>query len=430
MTFLLRRAMRVSVCMRHALILLMMAFTHAASADPQQLESSANLIPKSTNNLSAGSSIEIEGTTAVVGWSSLNQVLVYEWFNSQWNYVQTITPSDTANQFGRQVRLSGGNMAVIASGNVYVFNRNASNVWIQQAKLTPAYTGDQGYLNVDLDGNVLVMGQPEPSNSQTYKGGYIYVYERTGSTWNLAASLQASDHKQYDNFARSVAIDGNYIIVAAYGSFSQPQGALYSFIRSGATWIEAAKFTPTATAQWCCLNNLSLSGTTLAVQDGQGSVFIFDKGNGNAWYETERIASYNDSVSYNGRVQLSGNELMVVDHTTIKYFKRYGGAPAGQWVQLAMLVPGDPDFDQGPRSIAFDSESGLSLVSFQSNEIEPGTDEGAVYYYDIQQIVDPGPPVDLTPVKVPASPISIMIVSILTLLAFGARHLRQFKPLT
>jgi hypothetical protein len=62
--------------------------------------------------------------------------------------------------------------------------------------------------------------------------GSMYVFLRTGSTWNQVAELTASDGAAGDRFGTSVAISGNYAMLGAYKDDDNgltDSGAAYGF---------------------------------------------------------------------------------------------------------------------------------------------------------------------------------------------------------
>ena len=114
--------------------------------------------------------------------------------------------------------------------------------------------------SVAADGDTLVIGAPgedssttgvnSPPNNLAQAAGAVYVFGLTGGTWMEQAYLKASNTDSIDQFGYSVAIDGDTIVVGAPGEDSygfdptnnnvESAGAVYVFIRDGATWTEQA----------------------------------------------------------------------------------------------------------------------------------------------------------------------------------------------
>jgi hypothetical protein len=129
-----------------------------------------------------------------------------------------------------------------AAGAVYIFVRTGE-VWTQQAKLL-ALDGSAGDLfgfSVDLDGDSAIVGALF-DDALGVNAGSAYVFERSGGIWLQAAKLLASDGSANNQFGKTVAIDGETVLVGAprYDDPDQGQkaGAVYAFYRKAGIWSE------------------------------------------------------------------------------------------------------------------------------------------------------------------------------------------------
>lgn len=124
--------------------------------------------------------------------------------------------------FGRAIAIDQDTIAVSAGhknrgGSVYVFIRSGST-WVQQAQLFDSQTDSRFGRSVALQGNTLVVTAPEadiPDDPppQLHKGA-AYVYTRAGSTWSRQAMLVPPEPPYAGKaLGNSVAIDGNTIVV-------------------------------------------------------------------------------------------------------------------------------------------------------------------------------------------------------------------------
>lgn len=195
--------------------------------------------------------------------------------------------TDGEDQFGLAIAISGDTLVVGAhredsnatgvngdesdnsadnAGAVYVF-RKIGGIWSQEAYLKASNTdaGDSFGAAVDISGDTIVVGAPdEDSNATGINGdesdnsaalsGAVYVFQRTGSTWNQQAYIKASNTDAYDLFGTSVAISGNSLVVGAYQEESTARGingdetdnsgaqvgAAYVFRRTGNSWQQNA----------------------------------------------------------------------------------------------------------------------------------------------------------------------------------------------
>ena len=102
---------------------------------------------------------------------------------------------------------------------------------------------DEFAYSVAIDGNTAVVGAPG-SNSNA---GAVYVFVFTEAddadgAWGQAAKLTASVPVTGDKFGISVAVDGGSVVVGAPGSNSNA-GAVYVFTEADGMWSQAAKLT-------------------------------------------------------------------------------------------------------------------------------------------------------------------------------------------
>ncbi|HEB70791.1 MAG TPA: hypothetical protein ENI88_14420 [Desulfobulbus sp.] len=111
----------------------------------------------------------------------------------------------------------------------------------QQAKLTASdgAAGDLFGRSVAVDGQTIVVGAPSGGAH-----GTAYVFQKTGINWTSmtqTAQLTASDGSSGDYFGSSVAIEKNTIIVgadSAVSSGSTRPGAAYVFIKPVTGWTD------------------------------------------------------------------------------------------------------------------------------------------------------------------------------------------------
>jgi hypothetical protein len=132
------------------------------------------------------------------------------------------------------------------SGSAYVFAFDGT-AWIQQAKLTPSDTTqrDEFGFAVSLYGDTAVIGNHDGASAGT-TGGTVYVFVRTGSSWNEQAVLHASNASLGDTFGFAVAVHGDTLVAGApWDSLSTGvfAGSAHVFTRSGTVWSEQAVLT-------------------------------------------------------------------------------------------------------------------------------------------------------------------------------------------
>jgi hypothetical protein len=178
-----------------------------------------------------------------------------------------------APQEGSNATGIDGNQAdnsVFFGGAVYVFERSGGQ-WAQQAYVkssnTTAFQEFGTRVALAGDGNTLAVGAPlEASNATGIDGnqadqsassaGAVYVFARSGVSWQQQAYVKASNTDPDDRFGSSLALsnDGNTLAVGAEREKSSATGvdgnqaentfntygAVYAFTRSGGTWVQQA----------------------------------------------------------------------------------------------------------------------------------------------------------------------------------------------
>lgn len=111
--------------------------------------------------------------------------------------------------------------------------------------------------------------------------GVVYVYRPANGGWQQVQELLASDATDTDGFGRSIAVDGDLLVVGA-----DSVGAAYTFRRRAGSWVETASLRPQGSVAGfggavALGDDLVLVGAP-GGNGGQGSVSIFEP-SGEAW---------------------------------------------------------------------------------------------------------------------------------------------------
>jgi hypothetical protein len=69
--------------------------------------------------------------------------------------------------------------------------------------------------SVAVDGDTIVVGAYQDDDNGTSSGS-AYVFTRTGSAWTEQAKLLPADGAEEDNFGSRVALDGDTAVIAAF----------------------------------------------------------------------------------------------------------------------------------------------------------------------------------------------------------------------
>jgi len=200
---------------------------------------------------------------------------------TQQHYLKASNAGDL-DKFGFSVALDGDTLVVGASeesgnanstasnpnnnasfsGAVYVFLRTDSS-WQQQAyiKASNAEIDDKFGTSVSLSDNTLAVGALEEAgdvnstmanpNNNSFKAGAVYIFLRTGSSWNQQAYIKANNAETFDRFGIYVALDDDALVVSAVdeagnanstmtntNNFAYPAGGGYLFEHDGINWTQ------------------------------------------------------------------------------------------------------------------------------------------------------------------------------------------------
>ena len=199
-------------------------------------------------------------------------IFVRDSSTAEWTQQQAIQPPTVTviSQFGWSVSLSGdgntlavgGNFQNFFIGGAYVFARDSSSVWKEQAyrTITKASASFGVSVSLDRDGDTLAVGASYSvylSGNPHRDSGEVYVFVRdSSSNWSDRGTIiKGSNTKIGDEFGWSVSLndDGDTLAVGARFEDSSATGvngadndsagnagAVYVFTRSSATWSQQA----------------------------------------------------------------------------------------------------------------------------------------------------------------------------------------------
>ncbi|MBL8217152.1 MAG: hypothetical protein JNK87_40905 [Bryobacterales bacterium] len=224
--------------------------------------------------------------------------------------------------------------------------------WAQQVYLKASNSQAYDYFgfSVAISGDTVVVGAPYEDSSTTgvnttpnndgTNSGAAYVFVRSNSEWTQQAYLKASNTGASDYFGHSVAIDGNTIVVGAYGEASNATsssgdqtndsanaaGAAYVFVRSAGSWSQQAYLKASNSASNDRFAaHLAISGETIVVgAEGNdasvagppltdnGAAYVFTR-SGAAWTQQAYLKSINagEGDMFGHSVGISGNIIVV-----------------------------------------------------------------------------------------------------------------------
>ncbi|MHC4507004.1 MAG: FG-GAP repeat protein, partial [Planctomycetota bacterium] len=229
-----------------------------------------------------GVSVSVSGDTVIVGaWADggTGSAFVFVRSGSSWSQEDKLTAPDGTfdDRFGVSVSVSGDTAVGGAywdddngsgSGSAYVFVRSGSS-WSFEQKLTAsdAAAGDQSGISVSVSGDTAVVGAWCDDDNGP-ESGSAYVFVRSGSSWSQEDKLTASDGAADDWFGFAVSLSGDTAVVGAFfhDDSGDNSGSAYVFVRSGSSWSQEDKLTPSDAAAWDQLGySVCVSGDTAIV---------------------------------------------------------------------------------------------------------------------------------------------------------------------
>lgn len=215
----------------------------------QGLQQEARLVPVTADGLlSFGTSVALSGDTAFVQSIDVERsgsVHVFNHSGATWTEAQFLHASDgpEENYFGRALAVSGDTLVIGAPGlaaetpgAAYVFTRDGSGVWSQQAKLTADGGNPGGFGSaVAIEGDVIVVGAPFSSPGFPPETGAVYAFHASGGGWVAEGRLEALFPEPLAWLGSSVALSGGRLLVGSPGADAgnlEDSGAVNVFERS------------------------------------------------------------------------------------------------------------------------------------------------------------------------------------------------------
>lgn len=241
----------------------------------------------------------------------------------------TASDGEEGNTFGESVAIDGDYLVVGASldndngkqsGSVYIFKRSGAS-WNQEAKLiaSDGAAFDEFGISVSISGDYVVVGAWKDDDNGD-ESGSAYIFRRNGTSWSQQAKLIASDGAAFDRFGVSVSIGSDYLVVGAFfdddnGDYS---GSTYIFKRDGTSWSQEAKLTASdGTAGDMFGYPVFIRGNYLMVgafgdDSSKGSAYVFERDD-NSWSEQAKLTA-SDGAEDDGfgySVSINGNYAVV-----------------------------------------------------------------------------------------------------------------------
>lgn len=407
---------------------------------------------------SFGYSVALDGDTALIGaycdddlGSDAGSVYVFIRDSAgAWSLQQKLTASDGASndEFGYTVAVDG-DTAVIGTygwdffdppaGSAYVFTRDSAGVWTEQQKLT-ASDGEGGdffgySVAVSVDTAVIGAFGDSDIDNRLYSFGSVYVFTRdSAGVWSMQQKLTASDGKSGDGFGRSVAADGDTILIAAWGDDASgtviDSGAVYVFTRDGVgVWIEQQKLTASVSASYYWFGkSVAMSGDTAVIgahrddDNGysSGASYVFTRDSAGVWTERQKLTASDaeEGDNFGLSVAVDGDSVVVGAYGDNDNDSDSGSAyvftrdSAGVWIeQLKLLASDGLAYDYlGYATEAVAVSGSTVLAGAPLRDTTGGANAGAAYLFDTLPGTE-GPDITVIPTAVQFGDVSLGLPS-------------------
>ncbi len=316
-----------------------------------------------------GHSVALSGDTALIGTpqdddngTDSGSAYIFTRSGNTWSLETKLTASDatTEDQFGYSVALDGDTALVgaygdddgsINSGAVYIFTRSGTT-WEQQTKLiaSDATANDQFGYSVALDGDAALIGADVGVDYKIGGSGSAYIFTRSGTTWTEQQKLTASDAEAGDQFGRSVALEGDTALIGAWlddDVNSTESGSAYIFTRSGTTWTEQQRLTASDAADGDRFGySVALNGDTALV--------------GAYWDDDDIIGKYTGSAYIFTRSGTTWTEQQRLTASDAAEYDNFGRSVALKGNMALIGSPYDDDIYSGSGSAYIFTRSGMT----------------------------------------------------------------------
>ena len=258
-------------------------FLRPSSGWSGSLTEAARLTP-STSSPRFGDAVALDNNVAVVGDN--DAVFVYPMPPGGWFGTRTESAKLMAVAGGRV----GGSVAidedVIVSGHPDPSTHNDVGVYVRSGgtwtgSISPVATlsppqDPRGFGELDISGDVIVVGASQESIGENLAQGAAYIFERPSTGWSGALSpsarLIASNGGQFDSFGWAVAIDGTQVVVGNRSDLADgsPNDGAYVFDKPTDGWsgtILEAQLLPSGSSAGLFGSAVELDGGTIVVGD-------------------------------------------------------------------------------------------------------------------------------------------------------------------
>jgi hypothetical protein len=351
-----------------------------------------------------------------------------------WTETTKLLPLDgeAGDTFGAEgaIAIDGDTMVIgaardndlgVHTGSVYVFVRDDSGTWLEQAKLVASDGGGFQYFgwSVDINDDVVIVGAWQAFDDRGVGTGAAYIFNRdTAGQWREKAKLLAADRSRGDHFGIAVALQDNIAIVGAeYGDgIAAGTGSAYVFVQDGGgTWVQEDELYASNGARYDRFGvAIAIDGDRAIVgaeygdgiEQDSGAAYVFTRDSAGDWIEEHVLLNSEGEYAekFGFTCALDGDIAVIGSHEDRDNGFDSGSAflfvrdEDGYWNESAKLLPSDgAAYDHFGLSLAIEGVD--VVVGAMTDDNTNGQRSGTVYVFDISDFVQSEivPVIDIKP---------------------------------
>ena len=233
-----------------------------------------------------------------------------------WLETSRLEPADgfQGDQFGRALA-ADGNMLFAGmpgyeetTGAVVLYAKSDDGSWMESGRLTAgdAIPGDAFGSKIALEGDWLAVA----ATGRSEGAGGVYIFRKSEDAWQQEAVIHADDAAEGDGFGSAMVFSGESLLVGAPNQ-NERKGAAYLFAHDAGAWTQSAKL-EAETERGRFGEALAFDGTTAYVaapwvDNRQGKVYTFMMSEDEGWrqagvlsaFDAHRFARFGSSILLN-----------------------------------------------------------------------------------------------------------------------------------
>ena len=239
--------------------------------------------------------------------------------NGEWSEKGMLSLDAEGTSFGSSVLLKGDHAFIGApdhangTGAVVVYQNNNGD-WSEMATIANPDTAGSGFgSTLAMADGELVVGAPQRS------GGNVYVFENSGTEWNLTATLNSNQADERSLFGSAVNTNGQQIFVAAPRQNSA-SGAVFVFSKdeNNGEWASDGRLVAFDAQNWYMFGGaIEFSGNSVWIgapnaDGGNGAIYEFNSDDSGNWISAQKMRSdQEEGANFAGTLAVDGNIAVV-----------------------------------------------------------------------------------------------------------------------